>query len=178
MGRVRSPQFCFHLLILKERFKKGFPCFEAILKTTDVRLHSHTDEETGQHDGRRVWVAAGRTGERPPLCWQNKHCPCPALLQFFRDHHPPTQGQLRHTLSFLLKGQRRVCKIGKCVRSGQGGTFLDLTPVWIHHGTWSNPCLVKFPCLNEKKSVLRLPQCWYENLIHLFLYSLFHSVST
>lgn len=134
MGRL-VPTVLFSSVDSKERFKKGFPCFEAILKTTDVRLPSHTDEETGQHDGRQVWVAAGRTGERPPLCWQNKHCPCPASFSSSVTIIRPHRGSLRHTLSFLLRDRKKYVRWKVCEIQGKGGTFLDLTPVWIHHGT-------------------------------------------
>ena len=66
MGRL-VPTVLFSSVDSKERFKKGFPCFEAILKTTDVSLPSHTDEETGQHDGKQAWVAAPTpTGKKRP----------------------------------------------------------------------------------------------------------------
>lgn len=76
MGRL-VPTVLFSSVDSKERFKKGFPCFEAILKTTDVRLPSHTNEETGQHAGRQAWwrraglerdrLSVGKTSTVPAL---------------------------------------------------------------------------------------------------------------
>ena len=112
----QSQQYRFHLLIPKKGSKKGFPCFEAILKTTDVILPSHTGGEAGPRHwagtcpvlvGRPEWRQAGL--ERGlPVCWWEQALSLPWLLQPFSDYCPSQRGS-RYTgtsLSFLLRERK------------------------------------------------------------------------
>ena len=91
-----------------------------------------------QRAGRQAgWRWAGLERDRLSAGEQALSLPC--LLQFFCDHHPPTQGQPKAypgtALSFLLGVWKKYVRWKVCEIQGKRGTSLGLTPVWTHRVT-------------------------------------------